>query len=878
MGEVYRARDPRLGREIALKVLPEELSTDADRLARFEREARSASALNHPHIVTVYDIGRADSLSYIAMELVEGHTLREAVASGPLPGKRAVAIAAQAADALAKAHSVGIVHRDLKPENVMVSRDGFVKILDFGLAKLVAHVSDTVSHAATAIDATRPGVLLGTVGYMSPEQARGGEVDFRSDQFSFGSILYEIASGRRAFQGESAPETMAAIIREEPESLGRAPASVPPPYRWIVERCLQKDPDDRYASTRDLARELADLRDHFSEIDRSGTSIATVAPPAARTRGSRLLLPAIAVAAFVLGIGAAALWSLRRGTALPPAIRALTYSGADQSPAISPDGRTVVFTSRRDGLARIWVKQLATGGEAALTSGPGDDYARFSPDGSAILFLRRERSDTSIYRAPLVGGDPRKLLSNAAQADWSPDGKSIAFLRWEYVAGSNVSVIGTAAADGTGARDIARIARHQLVHPRWSPDGSTVAASEVANAGAPRFLHFIDVKSGAVRAIPSLLVSGFLSSPVWAPSGKEVLYSQAESVVGNVTSSSARLVRQNVRTGKGESLLWIPANALVLDVLGNGRLIFDASPVRENLQEVTIAGHTPAESRWLTQGNASDRQPCYSPDGEWVVFSSNRSGNLDLWEVSRKTGAVRRLTDDSADDWDPGFTPDGKLIWSSNRSGTFEIWIAEADGSAARQLTREKMDSENPTATADGRWIVYNQSFPERAGLWKIHPDGSENTRLVTGTTVIPEVSPDGQYVSYRSTLLIDRFDVSVARISDGAITHMASLVAVPQNIANSLGRTRWMPGGKSVAYIGQNEKAAYGVYVQDFVPGKDTSATRRPLAGFDSDLTVESFGIAPDGTRITLAGWQQVFSLMVADRVPGVESARRSP
>ncbi|HEX5133919.1 MAG TPA: serine/threonine-protein kinase, partial [Thermoanaerobaculia bacterium] len=290
MGEVYRARDPRLGREIALKVLPEELSTDADRLARFEREARSASALNHPHIVTVYDIGRADSLSYIAMELVEGHTLREAVASGPLPGKRAVAIAAQAADALAKAHSVGIVHRDLKPENVMVSRDGFVKILDFGLAKLVAPVSDTVSHAATAIDATRPGVLLGTVGYMSPEQARGGEVDFRSDQFSFGSILYEIASGRRAFQGESAPETMAAIIREEPESLGRAPASVPPPYRWIVERCLQKDPDDRYASTRDLARELADLRDHFSEIDRSGSSIATVALPSARPRGSRLLL------------------------------------------------------------------------------------------------------------------------------------------------------------------------------------------------------------------------------------------------------------------------------------------------------------------------------------------------------------------------------------------------------------------------------------------------------------------------------------------------------------------------------------------------------------------------------------------------------------
>ncbi|HEU5249272.1 MAG TPA: protein kinase, partial [Thermoanaerobaculia bacterium] len=368
MGEVYRARDSRLGREVALKVLPEELSSDADRLARFDREARSASALNHPHIVTVYDIGRADSHSYIAMELVEGRTLRELVASGPLPGKRAVAIAAQAADALAKAHTAGIVHRDLKPENVMVSRDGFVKILDFGLAKLTAPVSGAVSHAATAVDATRPGSLLGTVGYMSPEQARGGEVDFRSDQFSFGSILYEIASGRRAFQGDSAPETMAAIIREEPESLARVAASAPAPYRWIVERCLQKDPDDRYASTRDLARELADLRDHFSEIDRSGISVPTAPLPPSRSKAARILLPVVAIDAFALGIAAAGLWSSRRSAALPPAIRALTYSGADQSPAVSPDGRTIAFTSRRDGLARIWVKQLATGGEAALTS------------------------------------------------------------------------------------------------------------------------------------------------------------------------------------------------------------------------------------------------------------------------------------------------------------------------------------------------------------------------------------------------------------------------------------------------------------------------------------------------------------------------------
>ena len=254
MGEVYRARDARLGREVALKVLPEEFSADSDRLARFEQEARSASALNHPHIVTVYDVGRSDTGPWIAMELVDGKTLRELLSAGPLPAKRCLSIGAQAADALAKAHAAGMVHRDLKPENLMVSKDGFVKILDFGLAKLVTPVpSDSDSIAATAINATGPGTVLGTVGYMSPEQAAGGSVDFRSDQFSFGSILYEMAAGRRPFHRMTPAETMTAIIREEPEPLSRAGPSAPPPYRWIVERCLAKDPEDRYSSTLDLA-------------------------------------------------------------------------------------------------------------------------------------------------------------------------------------------------------------------------------------------------------------------------------------------------------------------------------------------------------------------------------------------------------------------------------------------------------------------------------------------------------------------------------------------------------------------------------------------------------------------------------------------------
>jgi serine/threonine protein kinase len=247
MGEVWRARDTRLSREVAIKVLPEALSSDAERLRRFEKEARAASSLNHPAIVTIYEIGQADAVSYLAMELVDGMTLRDALAPGPLPVRRLLSISAQVAEGLAKAHGAGIVHRDLKPENVMVTKDGFVKILDFGLAKVVAPepVAGQATRAATVSAGTEPGVVMGTVGYMSPEQARGDPLDFRSDQFALGSMLYEMAVGRQAFSGGTRPEVMAAIIREEPEPIAIANPKVPAPLRWVIERCLAKDRSER---------------------------------------------------------------------------------------------------------------------------------------------------------------------------------------------------------------------------------------------------------------------------------------------------------------------------------------------------------------------------------------------------------------------------------------------------------------------------------------------------------------------------------------------------------------------------------------------------------------------------------------------------------
>jgi predicted ATPase len=285
MGEVYRATDTRLGRTVALKILPERLASDRELLSRFKQEARSASALNHPNIVTIYEIGRAGSTAYIAMELVEGKTLKELVAAGPLAPRKALHVATQIADGLAKAHSAGVVHRDLKPENIMVTGDGLAKILDFGLAKLTALPDEEISSAMTmAGTQTLAGVVLGTVGYMSPEQAGGRELDFRSDQFSLGSVIYEMATGKRPFQKETAAQTLAAIIQEEPEPVGSLNARVPSPLCWIVERCLAKDREERYASTRDLARDLAAVREHVREPRAEPGAARPANLPAQRTR------------------------------------------------------------------------------------------------------------------------------------------------------------------------------------------------------------------------------------------------------------------------------------------------------------------------------------------------------------------------------------------------------------------------------------------------------------------------------------------------------------------------------------------------------------------------------------------------------------------
>jgi serine/threonine protein kinase/dipeptidyl aminopeptidase/acylaminoacyl peptidase len=864
MGEVYRARDTKLDREVAVKVLPTSVAADPNTLARFEREAKAVAALSHPNILSIFDFGSHDGVAFAAMELLEGETLRAKLAGGPVPQRKAVEYALQMAYGLAAAHDRGIVHRDLKPENLFVSRDGRLKILDFGLAKKVEAISaDAPTSAPTdsGRGRTDPGTVMGTVSYMSPEQVKGLAVDSRSDIFSFGAVLYEMLSGERAFKRATAPETLTAILREEPEDLSGPNRRVEPALEGLVRHCLEKSPDERFQSARDLAYALSTLYSSSSAVSGATGRVSVFAGSRA---GFRLAVPLGVVAGLLLGaLGARLFFRAKPGE--PPTYQVLTYSGKDSQPAASPDGRTVAFASSRDGTSRIWVKQLAGGAEAVLTTGP-DQFPRFSPDGATLLFTRGSGDDAAIYRVPLVGGEARKVVGGAAEADWSPDGTEIGFLRVDRHESQIGSKVFRVAADGSNERLIASDPNFALGRPRWSPDGSTIAAVEIPGTGSPRpRIALFPVAGGAPKRLESVGAGNLGLNFAWNGDSRGVIV--ASGVESNaLVSRTTRIFLRDVRTGNARTLLSGIDLRGGVDVLETGSLLLVMGGPRASLREVSPA--TPGDGgRWLTRGNGLDRQPVYSPDGEWIAFTSNRSGNNDIWEVSTKSGAVRRLTDDPASDFDPFFTREGKLLFSSSRSGNFEIWLAERDGSGARQVSHDGVDGENPSMTPDGQWVVYGSGDAEKRGIWKVRADGSDAKLLARGAFFLPETSPDGRFVSFLAGAT-KGWKIKVVRFDDGAPVPFE--VAIQGGRANT-GRHRWLPGGGAIAFELENEKGETGIAVQEFVPGKDTSATRRLLVPFTSESWAESLGLSPDGARLTIGERQEPASLLLVEGVEGV-------
>jgi serine/threonine protein kinase len=844
MGEVYRARDLTLGRAVAIKVLPDHLGDDAEVRARFEREARAVAALSHPNILAIHHLGDEAGRWYAVTELLQGQTLGERLRQGPLPLQKQLRIGRAIAEGLSAAHAQGVIHRDLKPDNVFLTHDGRVKILDFGLARWSEEEPEPVDGHSP----TRPGVVVGTAGYLSPEQVRAEPLDERSDVFALGCLLYEMLTGHPAFLRDSTVESVVAVLQEDPPPF---PPDAPADLCQLIHSCLEKSRGERMQKAHDVALFLDAVAARTRESRPiSGVRAGLLPEPLPRWRRH---LPWL-VAAIGVPLALTAGYWLRPAPHEPPQLRYLTHTGRDRSPAASPDGRLVAFTSERDGGPRIWLLQLPVGDEVPLTSG-ADDFPRFSPDGGTILFARTQGLTSSLFRVPTLGGDPRRLVDDATDGDFSPDGERIAFVRWRNDGGRMDSVVGIAAADGSNPRELAVLAGRTLFHPRWSPDGERIAMVE--SGESPRMaMIVVDVRDGRAREVGGWSPAGVLSAPLWTHGGRRLAFAVSGSLAVR-QGASTRVVEVPASGGRARTLLWNPALSAVLDRLGRKGLVLEARTPRTELVETGIGDGRGAGR--LTHGNSSDRQPTYSPDGRRVVFSSNRGGNLDVWALELETGSVRRLTDHPADDWDPAVGRDGRILWSSNRTGHFEIWTAEPDGARPRQLSHDGFQAENPTATADGRWVVYNSRQPEHPGVWRMRADGSGATLVVPGNTRLPEVSPDGRHVLYLTDIRLDRLSLRVATLDGGRV--LPFVISMP----SEGGRARWLPGGSAIAFNAPAANGRLAVHVQPFAPDRDTAAQRRLVPGQDPERSANSFGIAPDGSRICIALGDEVSHLMLA-------------
>jgi Tol biopolymer transport system component len=611
MGEVYRARDDRLKREVAIKVLPAELAADPDRRGRFEREARAASALSHPNILTVYDIGSADSTVYIAMELVEGGTLKDLVASGPVPVRKLLELATQIAEGLAAAHAAGIVHRDLKPANVMVSKHGFAKVLDFGLAKLVTPEDGEVSALQTAAgDATRPGMVMGTVGYMSPEQAAGRPLDFRSDQFSFGSILYEMATGKRAFERGTTAETLTAIIREEPAPVSQLNPKVPAPIRWLLERCLSKDPEDRFGTTKDLARDLASIRDHLSEAPISGEATGQQAVAGAR-RGRRLWPFLLGAAVLAAAVGLAAFAAGRKvGLVPPPVFRQLTFQrGEIYSARFAPDGQTILYAASWEGRpVEIFVSRFDSPEARPFGLKAADVFAVSSSGEMAVSLGRRFagpflRSGTLARIGVTGGGTPREVLEDVQWADWSPDGQSFAVVR---VVGSHSRIeypIGRVLYETEG----------WISNPRVSRDGSAVAFMNhplIGDDGGA--IETVDRAAKRTKLASDFSTAGGLA---WSPDGSEVWFTAAE-------TGGNRALYAVTRGGSRRIVTRVTGNLTLQDVARDGKALICHDSLRSGILAWTPSDTKERDLSWLDWSSVRD----ISRDGSIFIFSETGEG------------------------------------------------------------------------------------------------------------------------------------------------------------------------------------------------------------------------------------------------------------
>jgi len=687
MGEVYRARDPRLGRDVAIKVLPPSFSSDPDRLQRFAQEARAAAALNHPNILAIFDIGEDKGAPYVVSELLEGETLRQRLRSGALSTRKATEFALQIAHGLAAAHEKGIVHRDLKPENLFITHDNRVKILDFGLAKLTRPEEQFDSGDAPTMQvATDPGVVMGTVGYMSPEQVRGKPADHRSDIFAFGSILYEMLSGKRAFHGDSPADTMSAILKEDPPELS---ANIPSGLQRIVNHCLEKNPSQRFQSAGDVAFNLESL----SEISSSRKS--GVHPVTAHSRRRWLVSALLGLLAVIACLGAYFLGT--RGNTSTPSFHRLTFRrGTTTQARFGPDGQTIVYASALEGKPL----ELYTTRSDSTDSRPfGLNHTQLlaiSSTGEMAVGLNAHSFGAfmktgTLARVPLAGGAPREILENVQAADWSPDGSELAMIHGGIPGQSNRLdfPVGTPIYEPQG----------WVSHVRFSPRGDALAFIDHVPNGDDGRVVVVDRKGN--RKINSAFYSS-VQGVAWAKDGDEVWFTASP-------GGAARALYSMDLSGKERLALRVPGTLTLQDISREGRVLLCLDNAKFGMIALPPGEKTEKDLSWFDWSVATD----LSADGKIVVFSETGEA------VGAKYGIFMRNTDGSAavrlgDGSGGSLSPDGKWVAVQDNGSPAQIQLLPTGAGQPRRLTNDSLQHFRAAWIHDGSGLVFSGAAPGR--------------------------------------------------------------------------------------------------------------------------------------------------------------------
>ena len=757
MGEVYRARDPKLQRDVAVKVLSDALARDTESLARFEREARLLASVDHPNIAVIHAIETEYERPFLVLELIPGETLAERLAAGPLPVPEALQIAGRIADALSAAHERGVIHRDLKPGNIRLTPDGRVKVLDFGLARVLADASTADSATVTgamAADATAPGSILGTPAYMSPEQARGRPVDRRTDLWSFGCVLFEMLTGRKAFEGESASDCLVAILTRDPDWTA-LPSATPPPVRDLLRRCLEKDANRRMRDAGDAKLELEPAPGEASESRAAagrGTRLAG--------RGlARLLRPILSALAPANAAG-------ETTPARPhPKISQLTVAeGIEGFPAWSPDGERLAFVREVGPTRRIFVRDIATGAETPITRGAWDEIQpEWAPDGAIVFTRGREHGrrleprdvfgqydGADIWRIEPATGREMRLAENAANPTFAPGGQRIA-VDASWAGPRRIWTLDPRGRNPEQATtDVSEAVAH--VRPRWSPDGRRIAFQNIERTKFD--VRVVDLETKKLVWVTNDHFQDI--GPAWSPSGRFLYFSSYRS--GGLNVWRIAVAADGSPSGLLEQLTTGPGQDVDVAISPDGRRLAlailnqNASLWRLPLDPAT--GRVKGAPEKLVASTREDSRGGWSMDSRRVAFNSDRAGQMNIWLFEGSDGSTRQLTRGSGGDFQPRFSPDGRsLAFFSSRSGSADIWSLEIETATLRRLTRGPSIDVNPFFSPDGARIAYMSDQGGRLEVWVMDADGG-HPRALTETGVMGHFlawTPSGDAIVYRN-------------------------------------------------------------------------------------------------------------------------------